>query len=45
MQSDKAKAIAKATGAGVYWMGAEEAAKRIDRDYADAEALVQDLKK
>lgn len=45
MQSDKAKAIAKATGAGVYWMGAEDAAKRIDHDYAAAEALVNDLKK
>lgn len=45
MQSDKAKAVATATGAGVYWMNAADAAKRIDKDYADAEALVKDLKK
>lgn len=43
--SSKAQEIAKATGAGVYWMGAEEAAKRIDKDYADAEALVKALDK
>ncbi|WP_048646778.1 tripartite tricarboxylate transporter substrate binding protein [Nitratireductor soli] len=43
VMSDKAQAIAKATGAGVYWMGAEEAARRIDKDYADAEALVKAL--
>lgn len=41
MKSDKAQEIAKATGAGVYWMGAADAAKRIDKDYADAEALVK----
>jgi tripartite-type tricarboxylate transporter receptor subunit TctC len=45
MQTDKAKAVSTATGAGVYWMGAADAAKRIDQDYADAEALVKDLKK
>ncbi len=45
MQSDKAKAVATATGAGVYWMNAADSAKRIDKDYADAEALVKDLKK
>ncbi|MFC3226625.1 tripartite tricarboxylate transporter substrate binding protein [Marinibaculum pumilum] len=44
MQSDKAKAVAEATGAGVYWLGAEEARARIDKDYADAEALVKSLK-
>jgi tripartite-type tricarboxylate transporter receptor subunit TctC len=43
INSPKAKELAKATGAGVYWMGAEEAAKRIDKDYADAEALVKTL--
>lgn len=41
VMSDKAQEIAKATGAGVYWMGAADAAKRIERDYADAEALVK----
>ena len=45
MQGDKAKAVATSTGAGVYWMGAADAAKRIEQDYADAEALVKDLKK
>ncbi len=44
MQSDKAKAVAAATGAGVYWLGAAEARARIDKDYADAEALVKSLK-
>jgi tripartite-type tricarboxylate transporter receptor subunit TctC len=43
MMSDKAQEIAKATGAGVYWMGAEEAAKRIDKDYLAAEQLVKDV--
>lgn len=41
MKSDKAQEVAKATGAGVYWMNAADAAKRIDKDYADAEALVK----
>ncbi len=41
MKSDKAQEVAKATGAGVYWMGAADAAKRIDKDYADAEALLK----
>lgn len=43
VQSDKAQNIAKATGAGVYWMGADEAAERIDEDYAAAEALVESV--
>ena len=41
VKSDKAQEIAKATGAGVYWMGAADAVKRIDKDYADAEALLK----
>lgn len=41
MKSDKALDIAKATGAGVYWLNAADAATRIDRDYADAEALLK----
>lgn len=43
MMSETAQEIAKATGAGVYWMGAEEAAKRIDKDYLAAEQLVKDV--
>lgn len=43
VQSDKARDIAEATGAGVYWMGADEAAERIDEDYAAAEALVESV--
>ncbi|MDQ6437492.1 tripartite tricarboxylate transporter substrate binding protein [Mesorhizobium sp. LHD-90] len=43
MKSDKAQEVAKATGAGVYWMNAADAAKRIDQDYADSEALVKAL--
>jgi tripartite-type tricarboxylate transporter receptor subunit TctC len=45
MKSDKALEIAKATGAGVYWMNAADSAKRIDADYAASEALVNALKK
>jgi tripartite-type tricarboxylate transporter receptor subunit TctC len=45
MQGEKAQEVSKATGAGVYWIGAEEAAKRIDADYAAAEALVKELQK
>lgn len=40
MQSEKAQDVARNTGAGVYWMGPAEAAKRIDADYAAAEKLV-----
>jgi tripartite-type tricarboxylate transporter receptor subunit TctC len=40
---EKAQEIAKATGAGVYWMDAAETAARIDQDYKDAEQLVKDL--
>ncbi|MCV2869278.1 tripartite tricarboxylate transporter substrate binding protein [Defluviimonas sp. WL0002] len=40
MQSEKAQDVAKNTGAGVYWIGPDEAAKRIDADYAAAEKLV-----
>ena len=43
MMSDKAQEVAKTTGAGVYWMGAADAQKRIDTDYARAEALVKAL--
>lgn len=39
MESDRAKDIAKNTGAGVYWMGEAEAKARIDADYAKTEAL------
>lgn len=45
MMSEKAREVATATGAGVYWIGAEEAAKRIDADYAAAEALVAEVQK
>ncbi len=45
MKSDKALEIAKATGAGVYWMNAADAAKRIDIDYAASEELVKALAK
>lgn len=45
MKSDRAKAVSEATGAGVYWMNAADAAARIDKDYAAAEELVKDLKK
>lgn len=41
----QAQEIAKATGAGVYWLNAVDAAKRIDADYAASEALVNALKK
>ncbi|WP_102108005.1 tripartite tricarboxylate transporter substrate binding protein [Oceaniglobus roseus] len=43
--SQDAQDIAAATGAGVYWMGAEEAAARIEADYSAAEALVEAAKK
>ena len=43
MKSDKAQEVAKATGAGVYWLNAADAAKRIDQDYAAAEQLVKDM--
>lgn len=39
--SDRARELGEATGAGVYWMGADEAAARIDTDYAAAEALLE----
>lgn len=38
---DTARELAEATGAGVYWMGAEDAAARIERDYREAEELLQ----
>ena len=41
LKGEQAQGIAKETGAGVYWMGAADAAKRIDKDYADAEALLK----
>lgn len=41
--SAQAQEIAKATGAGVYWLNAADAAARIDADYAAAEALVKAL--
>ncbi len=43
MKTDKALAIAKDTGAGVYWMNAADSAKRIDTDYAAAEALIKEF--
>jgi tripartite-type tricarboxylate transporter receptor subunit TctC len=43
MKTDKALAIAKDTGAGVYWMNAADSAKRIDSDYAAAEALIKEF--
>lgn len=39
--TDAARNVAKATGAGVYWQGAEEAAARIEADYLAAEKLVK----
>lgn len=45
MKGDKAQEIAKATGAGVYWLNAADAAKRIDADYVASQALVDALKK
>jgi hypothetical protein len=42
MAGEKAQALAKETGAGVYWLNAAEAAKRIDEDFARAEALVKE---
>ena len=45
LKGDAAQAIAKETGAGIYWMNAADSAKRIDTDYAAAEALVKLLKK
>jgi tripartite-type tricarboxylate transporter receptor subunit TctC len=43
LKGDKAREIAKSTGAGVYWMNAADAAKRIDTDYAAAEAMLKEL--
>lgn len=43
MRSDAAQDLAAATGAGVYWMAAEDAAARIDRDYDAAADLLQRL--
>lgn len=43
MKTDKALAIGKDTGAGVYWMNAADSAKRIDADYAAAEALIKEF--
>ncbi len=45
MKSEKALEIAKATGAGVYWQNAADAAARIEGAYKDAEQLVKDVKK
>lgn len=45
MKSEKALAIAKATGAGVYWQDAAQSKARIDKDYKAAEALVKDMQK
>ena len=45
MKTQAAQDIAKATGAGVYWMNAADSAKRISKAYTDAEALVAALKK
>lgn len=41
VKSDRAKAVSDATGAGIYWMNAADAAARIDQDYAAAEELVK----
>lgn len=41
VQSEKAKAVAASSGAPIYWMGADEAAKHIDQDYAQAEAILK----
>ena len=43
MKSDKALGIARETGAGVYWMNAADSVKRIDADYAAAEALIKEF--
>jgi tripartite-type tricarboxylate transporter receptor subunit TctC len=43
VKSEKAAQLAKETGAGVYWIGAADAQKRIDTDYARAEALLKDV--
>lgn len=40
VMGEQAQEIAKATGAGVYWMGETEAKARIDADYVKAEALI-----
>ena len=45
LKGDAAQSIAKETGVGIYWMNAADSAKRIDIDYAAAEALVKLLKK
>jgi tripartite-type tricarboxylate transporter receptor subunit TctC len=44
LQGEKAKAIAKATGAGVYWQDAAASKARIDKDYKAVEKLVQETK-
>jgi tripartite-type tricarboxylate transporter receptor subunit TctC len=44
IETEKAKGIAKATGAGVYWQNAADSAARINADYAAAEALVKAAK-
>jgi tripartite-type tricarboxylate transporter receptor subunit TctC len=41
MKTPAAQDIAKATGAGVYWMNAADSAKRIDKDYAATEELLK----
>lgn len=45
VMSERAQDIAKATGAGVYWQGADEAAARIDADYEAAQSLVNTVNK
>lgn len=39
--SEAARNLAEATGAGVYWMGEEESAARVEADYAAAEELLE----
>jgi tripartite-type tricarboxylate transporter receptor subunit TctC len=43
MMSEKAQQVAKDTGAGVYWINAADAMKRIDTDFTRAEALVKEV--
>ena len=42
LQSDQAKNLSKTTGAGIYWLGAEEAEKVVRKDFSQAAELLVD---
>ncbi|MCY0966313.1 tripartite tricarboxylate transporter substrate binding protein [Parathalassolituus penaei] len=45
LASEQAKALSVSTGAGVFWVGGEDAQKVVSRDYNEARELIQYIKR